>query len=116
MLSLSRKQNKIVGGGLTENESLEEMNQEPSNDSDRMVSDQISHTLEIISKIIESNLDATDDPFFSNKSLKMDTTMNSDVDLLPDMERMDIEESSFLKNNSFLNGPKLDTSGNDQLL
>ena len=41
----------------------------------------------------------------------MDTTVISDVDLLP--AEMDIEESSFLKNNSFL-APKLDTSADPQ--
>ncbi len=42
--------------------------------------------------------------------LEMDTTILSDQDLLnnlnlPDMDRMDIEESSFLKNNSFFTIP-----------
>ena len=45
--------------------------------------------------------------------MKNDTTVISDVDLLP--AEMDIEESSFLKNNSFLtpkdlSNNKLDTS------
>jgi hypothetical protein len=89
------------------------------------VNDQISQTLENIQKIIDSNIaiDANPDNegFFEKdvgrmergKSLKMDTTMMSDIDylnILPDMEdRMDIEECSFLKlNNS--QGNKLDTS------
>ena len=47
--------------------------------------------------------------------LEMDTTMMSDMDyinILPDMDRMDIEESSFLKGSFFMGGntTKLDTS------
>jgi len=72
-----------------------------------MVTEQITHTLDMLQRIVEANIDP-EDPFFGGKSsMKMDTTVISDVDLLP--AEMDIEESSFLKNNSFL-APKLDTS------
>ncbi len=67
--------------------------------------------MEIISKIIEANTQATegatDDSFFMDKerlergkSLKMDTTIMSEmeqINLIPDSDRMEIEdEASFL--------------------
>jgi hypothetical protein len=48
MLTLNKKQGRLV------EEVTEE--QEMSNDSDRMVNEQIGNTLEIISKIIEANI------------------------------------------------------------
>ena len=82
-----------------------------------MVGEQISNTIEIISKIIEANLqnDQQDEAFLDNKdskldrrkSIKMDTTMMSEMDyinMLPQMDIMDIEDSSFLKSSFLMSG------------
>ena len=91
----------------------------------------------MIAKIIEANVqnDAIEDhfidglpsgkfergkslsklPLLINHIIEMDTTMLSEMDylnIMPDMDRMDIEESSFLKGSFLMNGPlnRLDTS------
>ena len=51
MLSSTRK-----GGRVNEDVNQDEMMLEASNDSDRMVTDQISNTMEIINKIIDANI------------------------------------------------------------
>ena len=126
ILSLNRKQGKLGG-----DDTPEDMMQEASYDSDRMVNDQITNTLEFITKIIEANVqnDANEDPFldglpsgklerrkslskilssqFLTNLIEMDTTMLSEMDylnIMPDMDRMDIEESSFLKGSFLMNG------------
>jgi chromosome segregation ATPase len=91
LISQSKRQGKLG----TANDSEEGAQQEASMDSDRMVNEQISNTLEHIQRIIDANLQLEDG------QSKMDTTMMSDVgdylNILPDMvDRMDIEESSFL--------------------
>lgn len=56
MLSLNKKQSKLVGVGGVGLDDPDEMIQEASNDSERMVNDQISNSLELISKIIDANI------------------------------------------------------------
>lgn len=51
MLSSTRKNGKV-----NEEPNQDEMMLEASNDSDRMVTDQISNTMEIITKIIDANI------------------------------------------------------------
>jgi hypothetical protein len=51
--------------------------------------------------------------FVSTFLTEMDTTMLSDIDylnILPDMDKMDIEESSFLKGNSSFNNNQSSTN------
>ena len=61
MLGTNRKQPK------NSEEANDEMMLEASNDSDRTVTDQISNTMEIISKIIDANVQAEspEDQFFA---------------------------------------------------
>lgn len=89
MLSLNKRQGKLLGSSQTESAELpDEGLLERSNDSDRMVSEQISNTLEIISKIIEANISIEGDDSFSldkerlerGKSIKMDTTIMSEME------------------------------------
>lgn len=54
VLTFNKKQSKIDGVITPDDDS--QILQEASNDSDRMVGEQISNTIEIISKIIEANL------------------------------------------------------------
>ena len=65
--------------------------------------------------MIAENLLAIVSFSYTNLFIEMDTTVLSDQDFLnniPDLDRMDIEESSFLKNNSFfaLPPPKQESS------
>ena len=51
--------------------------------------------------------------YISNVLIEMDTTMLSEIDylnILPDMDKMDIEESSFLKGNSSFNNNQSSTN------
>lgn len=54
VLTFNKKQSKIDGVITPDDDS--QILQEASNDSDRIVGEQISNTIEIISKIIEANL------------------------------------------------------------
>lgn len=54
VLTFNKKQSKI-DGVITPDDDSQNLN-EASNDSDRMVGEQISNTIDIISKIIEANL------------------------------------------------------------
>lgn len=51
MLSFNKKQGKLADEGTADDLVLE-----ASNDSDKMVNDQITSTLELITKILEANL------------------------------------------------------------
>lgn len=51
MLTFNKKQGRLAEEGTTD-----DIVQESSNDSDKMVNDQITSTLELITKILEANL------------------------------------------------------------